>query len=125
MYTMVYKEIVAAGIAKETKQYHYYNKNNQIVEYDDVNKYGTLTNVQVTDPSYLLFVDESGSSANMKKDKTGSKRVIAEKGFAGTKAAITTDIRYTTMGFTAGTGEPVICCIIMTSESQKLVCCGW
>jgi hypothetical protein len=76
-------------------------------------------NIHVTDPSYILFVDETGSSTNMRNDKPGSSKLIAEKGYNGTKQAISLDLRYTTMGFTAATGVPVMCIDILTSNSQK------
>jgi hypothetical protein len=79
----------------------------------------------VNDPSYILFVDETGSSTNMINDKHGNKKVIAEKGFGGTKSAITSDLRYTTMGFTAATGQPVMCVIIFSSESTKGIPGNW
>lgn len=86
---------------------------------------GTLSNILVTDPLYVLFVDETGSSTNMRKDKTGGKKVIAEKGYSGTQQAISSNIRYTTMGFTAATGEPVMCVIIFTNESKKGIPGNW
>jgi hypothetical protein len=73
----------------------------------------------MTNESYLIFVDENGSSTNMRKDKTFGKKVISECGCLGTKGAISSDLRYTTMGFTAGNGVPVMCCVIMTSDSNK------
>jgi hypothetical protein len=39
-----------------------------------------------------MFVDKTGLSSNIKMDKKGTKRVIAKKGYLGTKKAITTDI---------------------------------
>jgi hypothetical protein len=61
----------------------------------------------------------------MKKDKTYNKKVISEKGYSGTKQAISSDLRYTTMGFTSANGEPVMCCIILTSDSQKGIPTSW
>jgi hypothetical protein len=57
-------------------------------------------------------VDETGLLTNMMKDKTGCKKVIAERGYNGTKQAIALDIHYTTMGFTAATGKPAMCVVI-------------
>jgi hypothetical protein len=125
MYSLIYEELVNSGIAIKLPEYCYFNKDNQIVAIDDVEAYGISSNVQVTDPSYFIFVDETGSSTNMKMDKKGTKKVIAEKGYTGSKQAITTDLRYTTMGFTAATGEPIMCCIIFSSESTKGIPINW
>jgi hypothetical protein len=72
-----------------------------------------------------LFADETGSSKNMKNDKPGNKIVIAETGYGGTKEAITSDLRHTTIGFTAATGEPVMCCVIFTSKSKSGIPMNW
>ena len=74
----------------------------------------------------MLFVDEVGSNTDMKKDKQqGRQRVIAEKGFRGSREAITTDIHYTVMGFTAATGEPVLCVVIFQSENEESIPRQW
>jgi hypothetical protein len=125
MYTLVYQAMIRSGVANEINQYRYFDKNNEIVEDGDKSAFGTKSNVIITDPSFVLFVDETGSSTNMRKDKPGSKKVIAEKGYSGTQAAISSDIRYTTMGFTAATGEPVMCVIIFCSESTKGIPGNW
>ena len=48
------------------------------------------------------------------------------RGFCCTKAAILSDLHHTTMKFTAGNNEPVICCCIKTSKSKKGIptCCS-
>jgi hypothetical protein len=125
MYSLIYAEMVISGIAKQLQSDVYFNKYNHIVPEGDSSIVGTFSNIQVTEPSYLILVDETGLSTNMKMDKKGTKRIIAEKGYAGTKKAITTNIRYTTMGFTAATGEPVMCCIIMQSEITKGIPVNW
>ena len=55
----------------------------------------------------------------MRKDKTGNKRVIAETGFYGAHEAISRGLHNTTMGFTAGKDNPLMRCVILTSESQR------
>jgi hypothetical protein len=125
MYKLVYKEMIAAEIAEELDNNVFFDKHNNIVPDDDDSKFGTTSNIRMTDESYLIFVDETGSSTNMRKDKTFGKKVIAECGCLGTKGAISSDLRYTTMGFTAGNGQPVMCCVIMTSDSNKGIPNSW
>jgi hypothetical protein len=117
MYDLVYDKTVCCGVATRLSAPVYFNKNNEIVSLDDESKVGTLLDVMANNPSYILFVDETGSSTNMKNDKHGNKKVIAEKVFGGTKSAITSDLQYTTMSFTALTGQPVMCVIIFSSEN--------
>jgi hypothetical protein len=80
MYSLVYKELINSGIANELEEPAYFDKQNNIVG-EDAAYFGTRSKCQVTDPSYLIFVDETGSSTNMRKDKVGSKNVITEKDF--------------------------------------------
>jgi hypothetical protein len=79
-----------------------------MVNASDNNVVGTLSDIKITCPSYILFADETGSSTNMKNDKTGNRRVITETRYNGTKEAITIDLQYTTISFSAATGEPVL-----------------
>jgi hypothetical protein len=53
----------------------------------------------------------------LKKDKQqGRQRVIAENGCCCTREAITKELHYTVMGFTAATGEPILCVVIFKFE---------
>jgi hypothetical protein len=71
------------------------------------------TGVDLINPDYLLFVDECQSNTGMQKDKQkGKQQSIAQKGFGGTKEALMTDLHYKVMGFTAATGEAVLCVVI-------------
>jgi hypothetical protein len=119
MYDLNYAEMLGANIAIELDKPVFFDRHNNIVDDDDESRTGIPSNIQITDPSYLIFVDETGSSTNMKKDKPGRTRVLAEIGCNGNKRAISSDIRYTTMGFTAADGQLVMCCIIFTSDSKK------
>jgi hypothetical protein len=125
MYGLVYAEMVLAGVAIKLPSPVSFDRLNNIVEPGDAASFGVQSDVLVTDPSYMVFVNETGSTTNMKKDKTYGKKVIAEQGYSGATPAISTDIRYTTMGFTAATGEPVMCCIIFSSESTKGIPNSW
>jgi hypothetical protein len=85
MHDLTYNELVHYGIAKKLQSAQYFDKNNNIVLENNPSVIGTNTNIQVTDPVYFLFVDKTGLSTNMKMDKKGTKGVIAEKIFMGTK----------------------------------------
>jgi hypothetical protein len=81
MYYLVYKEILLAGIAVELEEPVYFDKYNKILDYQTDEAYGCPSRLRITDPSYMLVDDETGSSTNMKKDKTYNEKVIAEHGF--------------------------------------------
>ena len=79
---------------------------------------------RVKHPEYMLFVDEVGNNTNMKDDeKFGGERFLKEKGQKAKINAATSDENLTVLGFTAATGEPVMCAIIfpghdITSEKH-------
>jgi hypothetical protein len=125
MYRLVYDEIVVAGVAEKLDAPVYCDRFNNIVDPESSDVVGSATNIRITDPSYIMFVDETGSSTNMKKDKSYNKRVIAEQGYGGNKEAISSDIRYTTMGFTSANGQPIMYCIIFSSESKRGIPSNW
>jgi hypothetical protein len=109
-------KMLLAGVAEQLEEAVYFDKYNNQLDYDCGDAVGIKSNIIIIKPSYILFFNKTGSSTNIKKDKMYNQKVIAEKGFSGTKEAISSDVHYTTMGFTAATGEPVMCCLIFLSE---------
>jgi hypothetical protein len=125
MYMLIYDELCQAGVAIRQPTLQYYNIKGDLLPSAD-GSFGLPTDVDLICPDYLLFVDECGSNTDMQKDKQqGKQRVIAEKGFRGTKEAITTDLHYTVMGFTAATGEAVLCVVIFKSENEHTIPHQW
>ena len=64
---------------------------------------------------HLVFVmDACGTNTNMSKDKKslGNKQSTM-KGSKVTVPACTSDVHFTTIGFTALTGDPVFCVVIL------------
>jgi hypothetical protein len=121
-YNLIYNELILSGVAVKISRNQYYNlKGEMLLSVDGI--FGKPTDIELVAPYYhLLFVDEYGSNTDMKKDKQqGRQRLIAEKGFCGTKEAITTDLHYTVMGFTAATGEAVLCVAIFKSENENII----
>jgi hypothetical protein len=127
MYDLVYEEMVKSGVAAYTNEPLYFDRDGNELSSDKADEvFGLPTNIKLVHPNYLLFVDEVGSNTDMKKDKQqGKQRVIAEKGCQGTRSAITSDLHYTVMGFTAATGEPVMCCVIFQSNNEESIPSSW
>jgi hypothetical protein len=88
MYDLVYAKMVHCGVALKLDAPVFFNKNNEIINPLDENKTGCLSNVQVIDPSYVLFADKTGLSTNMKLYKQGNIKVISETGFSGANEGI-------------------------------------
>ena len=75
-------------------------------------------------PEYMLFVDEVGNNTNMKDDgNVGGELLLKDKHQKVKITAATSDAHFNIFGFTAATGEPVVCAIIfpvheLTSEQH-------
>ncbi len=108
MYEKVYETMVMieAGIA-------------EVVEEAIQCEAGLPTKYVLTQPEYLLFVNETGCNTNQLNDgKVGGELFIMPKniGDAAAPAGATTDIHFTVLPFMLGTGEPVLCAITVRSE---------
>jgi hypothetical protein len=124
MYNLLYQLMIEAVVARRLSEKVCFDRGGNIVTEEDI--VGLRSDVEVVHPQYILFVDETGSNTNMRKDgQRGRRRVIAEAGCDGHQDSITTDIRYTTLGFTAASGEPVLCVLIFTSENEKGIPSSW
>ncbi len=108
MYENVYATMVEAGIAEE-------------LEEEIQHETGWPTKYALTNPEYLLFMDETGCNTNQLNDgKVGGELFIMPKtvGDAAAPAGAMTDLHYTVLPFISGTGEPVLCAIIFKSEQH-------
>jgi hypothetical protein len=83
--------------------------------------FGSIVEFVLDYPYWFLFVDEVGNNTNQKDNGNRKQRkVIVEKGTVGKETCSTTDHRFTMMGFTASTGEPVMCVVIFQGERSDL-----
>jgi hypothetical protein len=91
---------------------------NEVTSKDDM--YDHPTKFHLTHPEKLIFVDELGDNTSQANDdiKTGSKCVTG-KGWWEKHQNPFTECHYTTLGFTATTGEPVMCAIIIAADRLK------
>ena len=120
MYNSIYRQMVNSNVAKELSDEVYLDRNGNIVD-DEEDSYGLPTKYIVTHPDYILFVDECGKNTNMKTSgKAGGQRFIIPKNSVTNTGCLgtTTDIHFTVLCFTAGTGEPVMCAVIFKSEKN-------
>jgi hypothetical protein len=87
---------------------------------DEADMYGSPTKYRLTHPEKLIFVDEVGDNTSQANDgnNTGTKYVTG-KGWRAQQQNSFTDCHYTTLGFTAATGEPVMCAIIIDADRLK------
>lgn len=122
MYNLVYNGMVEARVAEKLPEPVWMDRSGEIVSKDKA--FGQQVSHKVTHPEYLIFVDEVGNNLNMKNDKPiGGQKRFKEKSRKAKVAVSTADAHYTVLGFTSGTGEPIMCAVIfsateMTSDMQ-------
>ena len=118
MYDEVYREMADGGIASKVDRKIYLDKKGQIVEHKE-DSYGLPTQYLML----LVFVDEVGSNTSTTKDgNVGGERFLCEAMARPQIKAAMKDSHFTVLGFTAGTGEPVMCAIIFAA---KEICESW
>jgi Tc5 transposase DNA-binding domain len=120
MYNAVYHEMVVSGIAKETEEEVIMYDVSGAVTTDKTKMYGRPTKYELTHPEELLFVDETGCNTNMKQDgHVGGEMFLlpCEDKETGISGAVT-DMHFSVLCFTSGTGEPVLCAVILKSNKD-------
>jgi hypothetical protein len=117
MYECVYDRMVQAGIAKRLPEKVWRDREGLIVDSEE-NAFGKATEYEITHPHMLLTVDETGSNTNQKLDgHVGGELFLvgAYQKEVGTLGSAT-DIHFTVMVFTSGTGHAVMVAVILKSE---------
>ena len=119
MYDGVYDEMVAAGVAEHLNEKVWMDIDGNLCLSEE-EAFGEKVDTVVTHPDFLLFVDEVSNNTNQKNDgPKGGEKVLCERSLTPRQKCSTTDAHYTVLGFTAGTGEPVMCVIIFEGEDIK------
>ena len=121
MYNLVYDRMKEARILEDLDEPVWINREGDIVMSAE-EALGMKVIHRVKHPEYMLFVDEVGNNTNMKDDgKVGGERLLKEKGQRAKITAATSDANFTVLGFTAKTGEPVMCVIIFPGNIWVLL----
>ena len=122
MYNLVYDVMDEARILEKLPEPVWMNLAGDVV--DKAAAVGEKVTHHVKYPEYQVFVDEVGNNTNMKDDgNIGGEKLLKEKGNKARITAATTDQHFSVLCFTAGTGEPIMLCIIfngheLTAEQQ-------
>jgi hypothetical protein len=116
MYDGIYREMARGGIANELAKAVFLDKQGEIVETKE-EAFGLPTKYMISRPDKLVFVDEVGSNTSTTKDgNVGGEKFLCEKMARPQIRAATKDSHFTVLGFTAATGEPVMCAIIFGAK---------
>jgi len=93
------------------------DRNGEITE-DETKALGHAVKVEVTDPDNIIYGDEVGSNTNMKDDgHIGGKMYIAPTNENANLLAAISDSHFTVIGFTSGSGKPVMVVIIFKAAT--------
>ena len=118
IYSLVYQAMVDSRVTIKLEVLIYYNKLGE--ECTKSKAFGYPCYYRLVHKQYILFFDEVG--CNLKGDKNGNvggPKFIKAKGAEKAQNIVSAgDCRYTTVGFTAVTGEPVLAVIII--QAKKL-----
>ncbi len=122
MYNHIYDDaMVAKGIASKLDSYVFLNKVGSIVEFAE-ESFGLAIRYMMQRPDKLHFVDEVGSNTSTTKDgHVGGEKFLSEANGRPQIKAATKDSHFTVLGFTAGTGEPVMWCHYICCSSNVQV----
>ena len=119
MYEGVYKEMAECGIASRLETKVRVDKKGSIVELEE-ESFGLPTKYLMQRPDKLLFVDEVGSNTSTTKDgNIGGEKFLCERFARPQIKAATKDSHFTVLGFTAATGEPVMCAVIFAAKELR------
>lgn len=118
MYKLVYEQMIEAKIAErlpEDQQY-WVDKDGNVVDSED-KAAGHKCEVKLTHPEFLLFADEVGTDTAQDKDKNvGGTVYVTIDGQRASLPSSKASSRFTVLGVTAATGEPLMCIVIMAAK---------
>ena len=92
-------------------------------EVDNIDEmFGRPTRFKLIKPERCVFVDETGCNTNQKEDNYngGEQFVVPTGSVENGRNGITTDLHFTVLPFITGTGEALLCGIIL--QSDKDIC---
>lgn len=116
MYSLVYEAMEVAGVARKLPQAEWRNERDERVS-SEAEAVGRKVEYEVTHPDHMLYVDEVGNNTCQKEDgNKGGGKYLTERCQEPRNACSTSDAHWTCLGFTAGTGEPVLCVIIFAAQ---------
>jgi hypothetical protein len=119
MYNEIYKDLCSAGLACEHPEPVWRNEHGEIVEKAE-DAFGCKSQYELIHPDWVLFVDECGANTSQTKDgQVGGQKYLCSAHRRPQNRAATKDAHFTVLGFTATSGEPVMCALIFAAKTYK------
>jgi len=118
MYEEIYKNLCGAGLACKHPEPLWRDENGEVVTEEKA--YGLASKDELIHPDWLLFVDECSSNTSQSKDgQVGGQVFLCSKDGRPQQRAATKDAHFTVLGFTAASGEAVMCAVIVAAKTFK------
>lgn len=122
MYDNVYEAMTEAKVAEKLETPAFMDKKGNIVD-NEKDAYGRKCTHKLIEPSMCLVADETGANTAMKGDgHVGGRRFLGRAGDSPSIRSSDVDNHFTSLCFTALTGEPVCCVIVFKGEFQYFQC---
>jgi len=119
MYDEVYTSLVSSGLAVKHDEALLRNASGEVVSCEK-DAAGLESMYELIHPEWLIFVDEVGSNTSQAKDgAVGGQTYLCSKTGRPQQRAATKDAHFTVLGFTAASGEPLMCAIIFSGKTMK------
>ena len=118
MYELIYKQMVDAGIAQHLPEDEHYwvDKAGEVVDTSE-QAAGNKCTIELTHPEWLLFGDEVGTDTAQDDDgHIGGQTYLSYRGRKIELTSSKASGRFTLMGLTAASGDPVMCIVIMAGK---------
>jgi hypothetical protein len=119
MYDSIYKNVVEAEVAIKLESEQMFGVNGNITT-NEKEMYGRPSRYQLIKPEWCVFVGETGCNTNCKNDGLvgGQRHIDGSKQVEGARTSASTDLHFTVLAFTSGTGEATMCAIILKSDKK-------
>jgi hypothetical protein len=122
MYTQVYQRWLDEGYAEVIGEPEFQDLNGGRVEPGSPDAYGSAVQYRLKYPELIVVGDEVGTNTDQSKEKhVGGERLICAVNEQPNISCTTDDCHFTTIGFTALTGEPVMVVIIIEKNSELII----
>ena len=118
MYDEVYEAMEKAGVVRRLEEPIWVDKEQKKTEQE--NAFGQRATHLLTRSDFVIFVDEVDSNVSQEGDgAVGGERKIVGRGSVPRESATTNDTHFTVLRFTAATGEPIMCAVIVEGKTMK------
>lgn len=120
---MVYDQMMATGVARRLAPAEHYrvDPNGEKIEYES-DECGLKVTIEITHLKWILFANEVGTDTSQKDDgHVGGQKFVTAKGARANIKSSHADGRFTTIGLTATSGDPVMAIVIFAAKALSFV----